>query len=222
MRILLVEDDIKIRRFIKAGLEAELFIVDATDNGEKGLSLASSNDYDLIILDNMLPGKNGLEICKELRRQGKITPILMLSVKADTNTKIELLNSGADDYLSKPFSFEELVARVKALLRRPKQLNDEVLTIEDLVVDFKKNNARRGQKEIHLTQKEFALLEYLVRNRGVVLSRGMILEHVWDMEVDPFTNTIESHVSNLRKKIDAEGTRRLIHTVVGRGYKINA
>ncbi|KKR46974.1 MAG: Two component transcriptional regulator, winged helix family [Parcubacteria group bacterium GW2011_GWB1_40_14] len=222
MRILLVEDDIKIRRFIKAGLEAELFIVDATDNGEKGLSLASSNDYDLIILDNMLPGKNGLEICKELRRQGKITPILMLSVKADTNTKIELLNSGADDYLSKPFSFEELVARVRALLRRPKQLNDEVLTIEDLVVDFKKNNARRGQKEIHLTQKEFALLEYLVRNRGVVLSRGMILEHVWDMEVDPFTNTIESHVSNLRKKIDAEGTRRLIHTVVGRGYKINA
>ena len=105
MRILLVEDDIKIRRFIKAGLEAELFIVDAADNGEKGLSLASSNDYDLIILDNMLPGKNGLEICKELRRQGKITPILMLSVKADTNTKIELLNSGADDYLSKPFSF---------------------------------------------------------------------------------------------------------------------
>ena len=222
MRILLVEDDIKIRRFIKAGLEAELFIVDATDNGEKGLSLASSNDYDLIILDNMLPGKNGLEICKELRRQGKITPILMLSVKADTSTKIELLNNGADDYLSKPFSFEELVARVKALLRRPKQLNDEVLTIEDLVVDLKKNNARRGQKEIHLTQKEFALLEYLVRNRGVVLSRGMILEHVWDMEVDPFTNTIESHMSNLRKKIDAEGTRRLIHTVVGRGYKINA
>lgn len=221
MRILLIEDERRISKFLKATLEAELFSVDVAEDGERGSSLAIINDYDLIILDNILPKKSGLEVCTYIRTKGKNMPIIMLSVKSDTATKVELLNAGADDYVIKPFSFDELMARIKAILRRPKHIEDDILHIDDLTLDTRKYIMTRGKKEIYLTRKEFMLLEYLLRNRGVVLSRGMILEHVWDMDTDPFSNTIESHILSLRRKIDPAGKKKLIHTVPGRGYKID-
>lgn len=220
MRILVIEDEIKISDFLKKSLEAECFAVDVAGDGERGSYLARINDYDLVILDNILPKKTGLEVCQEIRKDGKNMPIIMLSVKAETSTKVELLNAGADDYLIKPFSLEELLARMKALLRRPHQIESEVLTIDDITLDTKRNIVKQGDKEVYLTRKEFMLLEYLMKNPGIVLSRGMILEHVWDMNADPFSNTIESHILSLRRKIDNKGKKKLIHTISGRGYKI--
>jgi DNA-binding response OmpR family regulator len=221
MRILLVEDEKDIIGFLKPSLEAECFVVDIARDGEKGSFLARSNNYDLIILDNMLPKKSGKEICQELRKAHKNIPIIMLSVLAETDKKIELLNCGADDYLTKPFSLEELLARVRALLRRPTIITSEVLTTDDLVLNSKKYTLTRGEKEIYLTKKEFMLLEYLMRNQGFVISRGMLLEHIWDMNADPFSNTVETHVMSLRKKIDSHDTKKLIYTISGRGYKID-
>jgi len=222
MRILIIEDEEKIINFLKPSLESECFAVDIAQDGEKGLFMAKTNDYDLIILDNMLPKKDGAEVCKQIRLAKKNLPIIMLSVINDTEKKIELLDYGADDYMVKPFSLNELLARIRALLRRPKKIESEVLQIGDLTLDTKKNIVQRNGKEIRLTRKEFMLLEYLMRNEGVVLSRGMIMEHVWDMNADPFSNTIESHVLSLRKKInpDKKSKSRLIHTISGRGYKI--
>lgn len=222
MRILVIEDEKKIADLLKTALKAECFVVDMAEDGEKGSFLARTNDYDLIILDNILPSKEGLVVCREVRGSGKNTPILILSVKSETGTKIDLLNAGADDYLTKPFSFEELLARVRALLRRPKHIEDEILRIDDLTLDTKRQTVKRGRNEIYLTRKEFMLLEYLMKNRGIVLSRGMIMEHVWDMTVDPFSNTIESHILSLRRKIDPHGKRKFIKTVPGRGYKIDS
>ena len=222
MRILIVEDEKEISEFLKFSLEAEFLSVDVAEDGEKGSFMGRTTDYDLIILDNVLPKKAGIEICKEIRASGKNMPIIMLSVKSDTATKVELLNAGADDYLIKPFSLEELLARIRALLRRPKKIESELLEADDLALDTKGCSVRRGKKDIYLTRKEFMLLEYLVRNKGIVLSRGMILEHVWDMDADPFSNTIESHILSLRRKVDTAGKRKLIQTVPGRGYKIEA
>jgi DNA-binding response OmpR family regulator len=221
MRILIVEDEQAILNFLKKSLESECFAVDTTMDGEKGSFLARTNDYDLIILDNMLPKKEGVQVCKEIREAKKTVPIIMLSVKSEVSTKVDLLNAGADDYLTKPFSLEELLARMRALLRRPKPMESEILKIEDLVLEPKKQTAKRGNKEVYLTRKEFILLEYLMKNQGIVLSRGMIMEHVWDMNVDPFSNTIESHILSLRKKIDVGAKEKLIHTVPGRGYKMD-
>lgn len=221
MRILLVEDSKEIINFLKPSLEAEHFAVDVAEDGEKGSFLGRTNDYDLIILDIILPKKSGLEVCREIREKGKTAPIIVLSVKSETVTKVELLNAGADDYLIKPFSLEELLARIRALLRRPKQIKGDILEIDDLILDTKRCSVKRGKKEIHLTRKEFMLLEYLLRNMGIVLSRGMIMEHVWDMNVDPFSNTIESHILSLRRKMDFPGKKKLIHTVSGRGYKLD-
>lgn len=221
MRILIVEDEQKIAKFVKKSLEAESFAVDVAEDGEKGSFLGRTNDYDLIILDNLLPKKNGLEVCKEIRNAGKNIPILMLSVKSGTNTKVDLLNAGCDDYLVKPFSLEELLARIRALLRRPPNIVGDVLKVDNLTLDTKKHKVQRDGKDVYLTRKEFMLLEYLMRNKGVVLSRGMLLEHVWDMSVDPFSNTIESHIASLRKKIDSSHKRPLIKTVPGIGYKID-
>lgn len=220
MRILIVEDEKDINNFIKVSLEAECFAVDSAEDGEAGSYLARTNDYDIIILDNMLPKKNGVEIIKEIRKEGKTVPVIMLSVRSETTTKVDLLNSGADDYLTKPFSFQELLARIRALLRRPKNIEKDIINIEDLTVDYVKHKVKRAKEEIYLTKKEFMLLEYLLRNKGTVLSRGMILEHVWDMNADPFSNTVESHILNLRKKIDLPDKNKLIHTIPGRGYKI--
>lgn len=219
MRILIVEDEKKVRDVLKKGLEAECFSVDEATDGEKGLSLARINDYDLLILDNMLPKKTGMEICQELRASGKSLPILILSVKSETTTKVELLNAGADDYLIKPFSFAELLARVHALLRRPKQMAQEILVSLDLKLDSKQHIVTLGGEDVYLTRKEFMLLEYLMRNPGVVLSRAMLMEHVWDMNTDPFSNTIESHVLSLRRKIEQDGQPKFIQTIPGRGYR---
>lgn len=221
MRILLIEDNKEIINFLQKSLKAECYIVDVAEDGEKGSFLARTNEYDLVILDYILPQKDGLAVCKEIRKDGKTVPIIILTVKSEVEDKITLLNSGADDYLTKPFSFAELLARIKALLRRPKKVEKEVLKIDDLVVNTNGHTTKRGAKEIYLTRKEFTLLEYLIRNQGKVLSRGMLMEHVWDMEADPFSNTIESHILNLRRKIDFNGKKKLIHTVPGRGYKLD-
>jgi DNA-binding response OmpR family regulator len=221
MRVLVIEDEKKIGAFLKAGLSEKCYSVDLAADGERGSFLARTTEYDLIILDNILPKKTGLEVCKDLRERGRTVPILMLSVKSDTATKVELLNAGADDYLIKPFSLDELLARANALLRRPAAMESDVMQIDDLKMDAVSFAVLRGGKRVYLTRKEFMLLAYLLRHRGTVVSRGMILEHVWDMDGDPFSNTIESHISSLRRKIDLPGRRKLIHTVPGRGYKVD-
>lgn len=221
MRILIIEDEKEIINFLKLALKAECFAVDTAEDGERGSFLARTNDYDLIILDNVLPKKIGIEVCKEIRARGKTMPIIVLSVKSEATTKVDLLNAGADDYLIKPFSLDELLARIRALLRRPKNIESEILKLDDLTLDTKKHLVKRGQKEIYLTRKEFTLLEYFMKNLGIVLSRGMMMEHVWDMNADPFSNTIESHILSLRRKVDLKGKKKLIHTVPGRGYKID-
>lgn len=220
MHILVVEDEKEISDFLRVSLEAECFAVDTAFDGEAGSYLGRTNNYDLIILDNILPKKEGREACKEIRAVGKTTPIIMLSVKSETVTKVDLLNAGADDYMTKPFSFAELLARMRALLRRPKEMEDEILTISDLIIDIRRHTVRRANKEIYLTRKEFVLLSYLLRNAGSAMSRGMIMEHVWDMQMDSTSNTIESHILSLRKKIDAKSNKKLIQTVPGIGYKI--
>lgn len=221
MKILVIEDEKKIREFLKSCLEAECFAVDVAEDGEEGSYMARTNEYDIIILDNFLPKKSGMEICIELRSEGNKVPIIILSVKQETVTKVDLLNAGADDYITKPFSFEELTARIRALLRRPAQIKDETITIDDLVIDTNRHTVMRGNKEIDMTRKEFMLIEYMARNKGTVLSRGMIMEHVWDMQSDPFSNTIETHILCLRRKIEKKGKKKLIHTIAGRGYKMD-
>lgn len=220
MRILLVEDELQIAEFLKKSLEAECFAVDVTSDGETGSYLARTNTYDILILDNMLPKRTGLEICKEVRAAGLTTPILILSVRSETTTKVSLLDAGADDYLIKPFSLQELLARVRALLRRPTHMTDERLVIDTLSLDTKKREVYHDGERLTLTRKEYALLELLMRNPGTVLSRGMIIEHVWDMTSDPFSNTIESHMRSLRKKIDAKRSQKLFHTISGVGYRL--
>ncbi len=218
----MVEDEEKIARFLKDSLEAEYFAVDIASDGDRGSYYARTNDYDLIVLDNMLPVKSGLQVCEEIRESGRTVPILVVSVKTGAQDKVDLLNAGADDYLSKPFILEELLARVRALLRRPATIEKDILTVEDVMLDSRAGVVKRGDIDLHLTRKEFMLLEYLMRNKGIILSRGMILEHVWDMSVDIFSNTIESHILSLRKKLNDMGKERLIQTLSGRGYRIGA
>jgi len=220
MRILIVEDNKEISTFLYKVLTENSFSVDLAEDGEKGSFLARTNGYDLVVLDNVLPKKTGLEICQDIRATGKTMPILMLSERQEPATKAKLLDSGADDYLGKPFSLDELLARIRALLRRPKQITGDILTVDDLILNTKTHTVYRAKKEIHLSPKEFSLLEYLLRSQGAVLSRSMMLEHVWNMDTDPFSNTIESHILSLRRKIDLGGKRKLIHTVPGVGYKL--
>ncbi len=220
MRILIVEDDTDIRVALAANLKAASYAVDIAEDGEKGSYLARANDYDLVILDYILPKRDGYRICRDIRESQKAMPILMLSVKGTIDDKVDLLDAGADDYLPKPFSFEELNARVKALLRRPREIKNPIIIAGDMTIDSDKQSVTRGNKGIYLTRKEFALLEYLARNKGRVVSRGQIMEHVWDMGSDPFSNTIEAHILNLRKKLGVR-KQKLIHTVPGRGYKFD-
>lgn len=221
MKILVIEDEQDIRDFLKVSLDAEMFSVDVAADGETGAHLARTNDYDLVILDNVLPKKSGAEVCKELRDNGKTMPIIMLSVQSEPLQKIDLLNMGADDYVTKPFTFGELLARIRAVLRRPKELEGETLEMADLSIDVARHKVFRGEEEIYLTRKEFEILEYLMRHRGNVVSRGVLIEHIWDMHVDPFSNTIETHILNLRRKIDKPTRQKLIQTVPGRGYKVD-
>ena len=221
MRLLVIEDDNGIAEFLKSSLEAELYSVDVMEDGERGSYAARTNDYDLIILDYSLPNKSGKEICQEVRAAGKSVPMIMLTVNTESLNKVEMLNLGVDDYVTKPFVFAELLARVKAVLRRPKPIQSDMLEVGDLEVDTTKYRVYRNKKEIYLTRKEFQLLEYLLRNKDSVVSRGMIMEHVWDKHGDIFSNTIETHILNLRKKVDIEGGAKLIHTVPGRGYRLS-
>jgi DNA-binding response OmpR family regulator len=220
MRILVIEDEKEIAMFLKKNLKNECFVVDVAASGDKGLLFATTNEYDIVILDYILPVHNGLEVCRMLRQAGNTVPIIILSVKSNPTDKTELLNAGADDYLAKPFSFDELLARIWALLRRPAEIKKEILKLDDLILDPRGQTVQRGNSDIYLTRKEFALLHYLMKNQGTVLSRAMILEHVWDMNADPFSYTIESHIRSLRRKLDVNKGRNLIHTVSGRGYKM--
>lgn len=223
MRLLIVEDDEAIAEHLKTGFESEAFAVDLETHGDKGSYLARTNDYDCIILDYVLPHKDGPTICREVRDSGKTAPIIILTICSDTEKKIKLLNAGADDYVTKPYSFKELLARVRAVTRRPKIILDKVMTVDTLALDCNKQKVTRNGIGIYLTRKEFSLLEFMLRHKGNVVSRGMIMEHVWNADTNPFSNTIESHVLNLRRKLAVDRQcRELIHSVPGRGYKIDA
>jgi two-component system OmpR family response regulator len=221
MKVLLIEDEAEIANFVMNGVKADHFLVDWAPNGAKGLMWAKVNAYDIAILDiNLGNGENGLDICQEIREKGKTFPIIMLSVTNDPRTKIQALNLGADDYLTKPFFVAELLARMRALLRREKKLTGPKLILADLEMDTLAHTVKRAGKEIKLNRKEFTLLEYLMRNAGTTLTRGMILEHVWDINADPFTNTVDVHIRFLRSKIDEGHKKKLLKTVHGYGYKI--
>jgi heavy metal response regulator len=218
MRILVVEDEKKVARFIQQGLEEEHYTVDVAFDGERGLLMAQSENYDLLILDVMLPKKSGLDIIKEFRAQKGLTPALILTAKTTTDDKVAGLDSGADDYLTKPFAFAELLARVRSLLRRGAKEKSTVLTIANLELDTVSHKAKRGNRVIDLTAKEYALLEYFLRNKDRVLSRTIISEHIWDYNFDTGTNIIDVYINHLRGKIDAGGEKKLIHTIRGVGY----
>ncbi len=218
MRILLVEDEPRMANVIAKGLREQSYAVDVSEDGESGLYQASVNDYDVIVLDVLLPQRDGYEVCRELRTRGNATPILMLTARAAVDDRITGFDAGADDYLTKPFSFRELLARIRALLRRDSQLRPDVLEIGDLVVDSADHRVFRDNREIQLTAKEYALLEYLARRVGQLVSRAEIASHVWDDSFDPFSNSIEVYINRLRKKIDGSHTTKLLHTRRGEGY----
>jgi len=220
MRILLVEDEIKIANFIERGLKEENYVVDVASDGEKAMFLAEINPYDLIILDIMLPGVDGITICRELRKKEISVPILMLTAKDRVRDKVLGLNSGADDYLAKPFDFEELSARIGALLRRNRDNKTGILKVADLELDQLRHKVMRAEKQIQLSSKEFALLEYLMLNADHVVTRTMISEHVWHEDFDSFTNVIDVFISFLRNKVDKDFKKPLIHTIHGKGYRI--
>jgi len=221
-KILLVEDDTRIVDFLARGLKAEGFVVDVAANGEMALQLCHDHDYPLIILDVMLPIVDGIEVCRTLRRRNKQSLILMLTAKDGVQDKIEGLRSGADDYLTKPFAFDELMARIGALLRRPpyKEAGD-VLSVSDLVLDSATRSARRGERFIELTAKEYVLLQFLMENAGTVLSRSRILSNVWEHNSETYTNVVDVYVRYLRRKVDHDGEKPLIRTVRGAGYMIS-
>ena len=218
MRILLVEDERKLSSVIKKGLKEVHYAVDLADNGDDALFLAQSNPYDLIILDIMLPGKDGISICRQLRKDKNSTPILMLTARDDVEDKISGLDSGADDYLTKPFSFPEFLARVRALLRRKNTEKSTRLKVADLELDQLTRKAYRAGKEIELTATEYSLLEYLMLNAGQVVTRTMISEHVWNDDFDAFSNVINVYINYLRKKVDQAEEKQLIHSLRGVGY----
>jgi heavy metal response regulator len=222
MRILLVEDDRKVASFIRKGLTEEGYAVDVAQDGETGLAMGLDRLHDVIVLDVMLPGKPGFQVVRELRQAKVTTPVLLLTARETVEDKVQGLDAGADDYLTKPFAFAELLARVRALLRRGRGAQAPLLQVADLVLDPATRTVRRAGEPIWLTNREFALLEYLLRNPGRVLTRTMIAEHVWDYSFDPGTNVIDVYVNYLRKKIDAGREPKLLHTVRGVGYVLKA
>ena len=220
MKILIIDDDKHLSGFLKSSLEAEGFVADTAIKGEEGIFMALTNSYDIIISDLNLPDLNGRDVCREIRQGGKETPILVLSVDSEVGSKISLLNIGADDYLSKPFSFQELLARIKALSRRQKNIVNETLEYGRLALDICNQIATVDNHEIYLTCKEFMILEYMMKNRGKVVTRSELLEHVWNSEMDHFSNTVETHILHLRCKLDKVKRDAFIKTLPGRGYRL--
>jgi heavy metal response regulator len=218
MRILVVEDEKKVAGFVKKGLEEEGYAVDVAPDGQEGLNRARDRVHDLIILDISLPKMDGLRVLQKLREEKLMIPVLFLTVRATIEDKVLGLDAGADDYLAKPFAFQELLARVRALLRRRAEGEPTLLKIADLTLDPRSRSVSRGGQKIDLTSREFALLEYFMRNAGRVLSRTTITDHVWNYDFDPATNVIDVYVNYLRKKIDSDREPKLIHTVRGVGY----
>ena len=221
MKALIIEDEPKIANAISRGLKYENFITEVYNDGESGLAAALGDDYDIMIFDRMLPGVEGVEITKQVRQANIKTPILLLTAKSQIRDRVEGLNAGADDYLVKPFSFEELLARVRALLRRPTDTTNNILTVGDLSLDTTCYEVRRGKKRIKLTKTEYSLLEYLMRNADTVISKDKLIGHVWDFDADILPNTVEAYIGSLRRKIDKPFKGPcLIHTYRGFGYKI--
>lgn len=220
MKILIIEDDISIRNVLRMSLEAKGFTIDEAEDGEIGSYLARINNYDVILLDNVLPKKMGGHVCKEIRGHGSTTPIIILSGKQEVLTKIQLLNIGADDYVTKPFSFDELIARINAVSRRPHLIHQRVFKIKGFEINLNSQTVTKKEKEIYFTRKEFSLLEFLIKHKDSVVSRSQIMEHVWEMTTDPFSNTIETHIMNLRRKL-SDTKRILIASIPGRGYRFN-
>lgn len=218
MRVLVIEDNPKMSTAIQKGLREQGFATDVSDTGFEGEDLACSNIYDLIVLDLMLPDRDGIEVCRNMRRRGVKSKVLMLTALSSTDDKVTGLNAGADDYLSKPFEFEELTARLRALLRRD-AAETRFLRCDDLELDLYSRNAKRGENHIDLSNKEFTLLEYLLRNQNRVLSRTQIGEKVWDLSFEPTSNVVDVYISTLRRKMDRGYPRELIHTVKGAGYR---
>ena len=218
MRILVVEDEKKVASFLKKGLEEERYAVDCAFDGEEALFMADANEYDLMILDIMLPKVDGLDVLKQVRDKGATLPVLMLTAKDSIEDVVKGLDRGCDDYLTKPFAFAELLARVRALLRRKGREPAGELRVADLVLDPVTHAVSRGGKKVDLTAKEYALLEYLMRHADRVVTRTMISEHVWDYHFDPMTNVIDVYVNHLRSKIDVDSSQKLIHTIRGVGY----
>lgn len=221
MRILVVEDDKGLSDFLNRGLKEENYAVDLCGEGEEAIFLAETSAYDLIILDVMLPGKNGFWVCRELRKRSITTPILMLTARTKLEDRVRGLDEGADDYLNKPFEYDELLARVRALLRRSQQYKNKILKVGDLELDPITREVKRSGKSISLTGKEYAVLEYLLRNRNRVITQAMIIDHVWDMNYDGLSNLVNVYINHLRDKIDKGQPVKLIHTIRGVGYKIN-
>ncbi len=222
MRILLVEDEPDAARMLAKGLREQTYAVDVAADGEAGAYQAVINDYDLIILDIMLPRKNGFAVCREIRATGSSMPILMLTARDAVEDRIAGLDTGADDYLTKPFEFHELLARMRALLRRGPALRPEIIRVADLVIDTRARIVKRDNRQIEMTAKEYALIEYLARRAGEVVGRADISEHVWDESFDPFSNLIEVYVQRLRRKIDEGHALKLIRTRRGEGYVLSA
>ncbi len=221
MRLLLVEDEARVARFVARGLREASYAVDVAATGEDALYQAAINTYDAVILDVMIPAPDGFEVCRRLREFGVRAPVLMLTARDAVEDRIAGLDTGADDYLTKPFEFGELLARLRALLRRGGELRQEKITIADLIIDTRAQRVWRAGRGVNLTMKEYALLEYLARERGRVVGREEIAEHVWDESFDPFTNLIEVYVNRLRRKIDAGASVALIHTRRGAGYMLH-
>ena len=220
MKILVVEDEKKIASFVRKGLEAAGFVVDVSHHGDEGFTLATTRPYDALVLDIMLPGRDGLSVLRLLRELGSKIPVLLLSARGEVNERVEGLNAGADDYLPKPFELAELVARVRALTRRSGETKSTLLRVADLTLDTLTHKAQRGTSTIELTAREYRLLEHLMRSPGRLCGRMMILEKVWDYDFDPGTNLVDVYVRRLREKIDADFEPKLLHTVRGAGYML--
>ena len=222
MKILVVEDDRTVGQYVKRGLEEQRYQADLVDDGMEGLRLASGGRYDIIVLDLRLPGMNGFEMLRTLRDRGNTTPVLVLTAQDSVDFKVQALRAGADDYVTKPFAFEELLARVEALGRRPKEIRDPVLRVGDLELDIAPREVRRAGEKIELTPKEYTVLEYLMRHTGRVMSRTLITEYAWDYHFDPGTNIVDVVINRLRKKVDSAHQQKLVHTVRGVGYVVRA